>query len=104
MRINRKARIIICGAISQYNNTSAVQGPKNYLSPARQPRAHGGHRRVRLRAALRRGGRRDGRLPEGRPHEEPRRRGRGTVADFPATLLKLFNGENFGKLVLQLAD
>jgi NADPH-dependent curcumin reductase CurA len=31
-RINRKARIIICGAISQYNNTAPVQGPKNYLS------------------------------------------------------------------------
>jgi len=27
-RINRKARIIICGAISQYNNTTAVQGPR----------------------------------------------------------------------------
>ncbi len=31
-RITRGARIVICGAISQYNNTSAVQGPKNYLS------------------------------------------------------------------------
>jgi len=31
-RINKKARIIICGTISQYNNTTAVQGPKNYLS------------------------------------------------------------------------
>jgi len=31
-RINRKARIVICGAISQYNNTTPVQGPKNYLS------------------------------------------------------------------------
>ena len=31
-RINRKARIIICGAISQYNNTTPIQGPKNYLS------------------------------------------------------------------------
>ena len=30
--INKKARIIICGTISQYNNTTAVQGPKNYLS------------------------------------------------------------------------
>ena len=28
----KKARIIICGTISQYNNTTAVQGPKNYLS------------------------------------------------------------------------
>ena len=26
------ARIIICGAISQYNNTGDIQGPKNYLS------------------------------------------------------------------------
>ena len=31
-RINRKARIVICGAISQYNNTTPVQGPNNYLS------------------------------------------------------------------------
>ena len=28
----QKARIIVCGAISQYNTTTAVQGPKNYLS------------------------------------------------------------------------
>lgn len=31
-RLNFKARVVICGAISQYNNTSPVQGPKNYLS------------------------------------------------------------------------
>jgi NADPH-dependent curcumin reductase CurA len=29
---------------------------------------------------------------------------RGTVADFPATLLKLFSGQNSGKLVLALTD
>jgi NADPH-dependent curcumin reductase CurA len=28
---------------------------------------------------------------------------RGGIDDFPATLLKLFKGENFGKLVLALA-
>lgn len=27
-----RAHVVICGAISQYNNTSAIQGPKNYLS------------------------------------------------------------------------
>ncbi len=31
-RIRRKARIVICGAISQYNNTTPVRGPANYLS------------------------------------------------------------------------
>lgn len=31
-RINMHARIVICGAISQYNNTTAPVGPSNYLS------------------------------------------------------------------------
>ncbi len=31
-KIRMHARIVICGAISQYNNKSAVKGPSNYLS------------------------------------------------------------------------
>ncbi|WP_020569240.1 NADP-dependent oxidoreductase [Neolewinella persica] len=31
-RLKMNARIVICGAISQYNNRENVQGPKNYLS------------------------------------------------------------------------
>ncbi len=31
-RLKMRARIVICGAISQYNNKENVQGPKNYLS------------------------------------------------------------------------
>jgi NADPH-dependent curcumin reductase CurA len=27
-RINRKARIVICGAISQYNNTTPCKAPR----------------------------------------------------------------------------
>jgi len=30
--LRKNARVIICGAISQYNATEAVSGPKNYLS------------------------------------------------------------------------
>lgn len=31
-RLRRNARIVICGAISQYNNTTEIKGPSNYLS------------------------------------------------------------------------
>ena len=31
-RLNKNARVVICGAISQYNNTGRVYGPSNYLS------------------------------------------------------------------------
>ncbi|WP_273446993.1 NADP-dependent oxidoreductase [Neolewinella agarilytica] len=31
-RLRMKARIVICGAISQYNNKENVKGPSNYLS------------------------------------------------------------------------
>ena len=73
-RINRKARIVICGAISQYNNTDAGQGPGQLPVAAREPGAHGRHGGVRLRRPFRPRHRRARRLPEGRPHQEPRRR------------------------------
>jgi NADPH-dependent curcumin reductase CurA len=102
-RINRKARIVICGAISQYNNTGPVKGPSNYLSllvnrarmegivvfdyAARYPEA------VRDIAQWMKEGRFVSRedVVEGIDH-------------FPETLLKLFDGANFGKLVLKVAD
>lgn len=31
-KLNKHARVVICGAISQYNNTSKINGPSNYLS------------------------------------------------------------------------
>ncbi len=102
-RINRKARIIICGAISQYNNTTPVKGPANYLSllvnRARMegivvfdyaPRFH-------LAVAELSGYLKDGRIKS----KEDIVVGLDT---FSETLLKLFKGENFGKLILQVAD
>ena len=101
-RINRKARIIICGAISQYNNTTAVQGPKNYLSLlVNRARMEGivvfdYADRYHLAVAEMAGYLKDGRMKS----KEDIVVG---IDTFPETLLKLFNGENFGKLVLQVA-
>lgn len=101
-RINRKARIIICGAISQYNNTTAVQGPKNYLSLlVNRARMEGivvfdYADRYHLAVAEMAGYLKDGRIKS----KEDVVVGLQT---FPDTLLKLFNGENFGKLVLEVA-
>ena len=101
-RINRKARIIICGAISQYNATTAVQGPKNYLSLlVNRARMEGivvfdYADRYHLAIAEMAGYLKDGRMHS----KEDVVHG---LQNFPGTLLKLFNGENFGKLVLQVA-
>jgi len=101
-RINRKARIIICGAISQYNNTAPVQGPKNYLSLlVNRARMEGivvfdYADRYPVAIAELAGYLKDGRMKS----KEDVVFGLET---FPQALLKLFNGENFGKLVLQVA-
>ncbi len=102
-KITRGARIIICGAISQYNNTTPVKGPANYLSLlVNRARMQGivvfdYADRYHLGVA-----------------EMARYLKAGTMKSkedvvvglhtFPHTLLKLFNGENFGKLVLQVAQ
>ena len=102
-RINRKARIVICGAISQYNSTTPVQGPKNYLSLlVNRARMEGivvfdYAERYHLAVAEMAGYLRDGRMKS----KEDVVTGLQT---FPQTLLKLFNGENFGKLVLEVAN
>jgi NADPH-dependent curcumin reductase len=101
-RINRKARIVICGAISQYNTTSAVQGPKNYLSLlVNRARMEGivvfdYAERYHLAVAEMAGYLKEGRMKS----KEDVVQGLHT---FPETLLKLFHGENFGKLVLEVA-
>jgi len=102
-RINRKARIIICGAISQYNNTTAVEGPKNYLSLlVNRARMEGivvfdyADRYPQAIAELA-GYLKDGRMKSREDVVE------GGVAAFASALPMLFSGENFGKLVLQVA-
>ena len=102
-KINRKARIIICGAISQYNNTTPVKGPANYLSllvnRARMEGIVVFDYADRYHLAV---GEMAGYLKAGTmKSREDVVQG---IENFPEALLKLFNGENFGKLVLQVAS
>jgi NADPH-dependent curcumin reductase CurA len=102
-QIARGARVAICGAISQYCNTTPVRGPSNYISllvnrgtmrgflvfdyADRYPEA------ARALAGWMAAGKLKSReeIVEG-------------FNTFPETFLMLFKGENTGKLVLKVAD
>jgi len=100
-KLARGARIVICGAVSQYNNMQAIQGPKNYMSLlVNRARMEGmvvfdyADRFPQAVAELA-GYLKDGRMKS----REDVMKG---LDNFPEALLKLFSGENFGKLVLEL--
>ncbi len=103
-RLRRGARVVICGAISQYNAQGRPVGPANYMSLlVNRARMQGFlvfdyADRYAEAAAEMAGWLRDGRLQS---REDVVR---GSVDDFPETLLRLFRGDNTGKLVLQIAD
>ncbi len=98
----RRARVIICGAISQYNNREAIQGPRNYLSllvnHARMEGFVVFHYAARYAEGLQAlaGWTMAGKL-----------KGREDIVEgletFPDTLQKLFRGENHGKLLIKVA-
>jgi NADPH-dependent curcumin reductase len=96
----RNARVVICGAISQYNATQPIKGPANYLSLLVNRASMTGM--VVFDYAERYGeGAREmaGWIATGKLKAKedvvP-----GGIAAFHETLLKLFKGENTGKLVL----
>ena len=103
MNLARGARVVICGAISQYNSTTGIKGPSNYLSllvnSARMEGFVVFNYASRYGEAAREmaGWMAQGRLKSREDIVE----GFNT---FPETLLKLFRGENTGKLVLKVAD
>jgi NADPH-dependent curcumin reductase CurA len=97
----RGARVVICGAISQYNETQ-VRGPANYMMLLVTRSSMEGmlvfdyEDRYPEATAELAGWLREGKLVA-REHVV-----HGGVSDFPETLLMLFDGVNTGKLVLAL--
>jgi NADPH-dependent curcumin reductase CurA len=102
-QLARHARVVICGAISQYNATDGFTGPANYMSLLVNHASMTGFVVTDYAS----------RFPEaGQEMAGWLSRGELTSREdivegletFPETLLKLFSGENNGKLVLQVAE
>ncbi len=102
-RLARHARIVICGSISQYNNEGPARGPANYMALLVDRARMEGFLVFDFRA----------RYPEAEAEmatwiAEGRLRSVEDVVtgieNFPDTLLKLYRGENFGKLILSTGD
>jgi NADPH-dependent curcumin reductase CurA len=97
-----KGRVSLCGAISQYNNIDGIQGPKNYLALLINHCRMEGFIVFHYAARYGEGAKAiAGWLAEGKL------KAREDVVEgletFPETLLKLFKGENFGKLIIKVA-
>jgi NADPH-dependent curcumin reductase CurA len=103
-RLARGARIIICGAVSQYNATDGFKGPANYMALLVARASMTGmvvfDYFARFPEAARdiAGWLADGSLISREEVVE------GGVTAFPEALLKLFAGENTGKLVLRVGE
>ncbi len=97
------ARVVICGAISQYNSTTGIKGPSNYLSllvnGARMEGFVVFQYASRYGEAAREmaGWIKAGKLKSREDIVEG-------FQSFPDTLLKLFRGENMGKLMIKVAN
>jgi NADPH-dependent curcumin reductase CurA len=102
-QINFKARIVICGAISQYNNTTPVKGPSNYLSllvnRARMEGIVVFDNIKEYPIAMKEIG---GWIQSGQM--KVKEHIVDGIETFPDTLMMLFKGENFGKLILKVGE
>lgn len=102
-RINPFARIVLCGAISQYNHTGPLDPIRNVLLLVpRRARMQGFiyfDYRDKWPAMIKElaAWRADGRIRIRDDIVE------GGIARFPETLLRLFRGDNFGKLMIKVA-
>ena len=95
--------MVICGAISQYNATDGMRGPSNYMSLLVNRASMTGFVIIDIVDRAAEGGPGDGpagwRAGQLKTFEDV---ATGGFDKFPETLLRLFRGENLGKLVLEV--
>ena len=101
-RLRRSARVVICGAISQYNSQD-VLGPKNYLSLLVNRATMQGFIVLDYAARYKEAALQMGQwMAQGKLNsEEDIYEG---IENFHDTFLKLFNGDKRGKLILKVLD
>ncbi|MBK8504898.1 MAG: NADP-dependent oxidoreductase [Saprospiraceae bacterium] len=98
-----KGRVVLCGGISQYNATEAVKGPTNYLSLLTNRGRMEGFivfdylKDYPIAMLAMQEWMRDGKIRSDEHIEKG-------IEHFYPTFLKLFTGENQGKLILQLNE
>ncbi len=100
-QLARHARVVICGAISQYNDAGGVSGPVNYLSLLVNHATMTGYVIFDYVSQWAEGG---AQMAEwlARGQITAREHIVEGLENFPDTLLMLYRGENFGKLVLKV--
>lgn len=102
-RLALRGRVVLCGAISRYNDNALAQGPKNYMNlVVKRGRMEGflvldymarAGEAVQALSALLREGKLKDRVDVQRGLENA-----------PAALARLFKGENDGKQLVQIAE
>jgi len=102
-RLRLHARIVICGAISQYNNKEAVKGPSNYLSLLVNRASMTGIVVFDWADRYKEGAEQLGKwMAQGKiKSREDIYEG---IENFPETYNRLFSGEKMGKLVLKVIE
>jgi NADPH-dependent curcumin reductase CurA len=102
-RLRLNARIVICGAISQYNNKAKMRGPSNYLSLLVNRASMTGMvvfdyvDRYKEGAQILGGWMAQGKLKSREDVYEG-------IENFPETFTRLFSGDKKGKLVLKVIE
>jgi len=103
-RLARGARIVICGAVSQYNSSDGVRGPSNYLALLVARASMTGMVVFDYAARYAEGVKALSEWVAAGKIAAREEVITGGIERFHETLMRLFEGANTGKLVLQVAE